>query len=825
MTRRGKRILALLATGLAVAGGIVYLQGPATAATTRYEAENATISQGAVESNHLNFSGTGFVNTDNVVGSSVTWTINADTAGSATLAFRFANGTTTDRPMEIRVNGTVVSSAFSFPGTGNWDTWQTRTLSATLTAGINSVKATATTANGGPNLDFLDVTTANAFTDLQAENAVLSQATVATNHTGFTGSGFVDYVNVVGGFVEFTVNAPSAGPVSLAFRYANGSTANRPMDIRVNGTVVSAGLAFNPTTNWDTWATVTINANLNAGANTVRATATVDAGGPNLDRLRVSVPLDTIKPTAPGQPVCSNIGETSLTLTWGASTDNVGVVQYNIFHDGTEIADAPGNVTTKDLTGLNANFTYRLSVFAKDAAGNVSDTSPLATCMTKPIDDPNPPTAPTNLQFSNVGQTTVTLTWGASTDDRGVTAYNVRNSNEGTVFTVTGNPPPTTANVTGLPCGTSQSLHVVARDAAGNTSPSSNTVTFTTSACSRGNPQTPTVVSSNWTIPWDICWVPGRQEALITERDGFGVFRLTLSGTKTRVGTVPNVSTTDGEGGLLGCALSPTWNGTTDLDVFFMHTSGSDNRIVRMTYNGTSLSTSSTAIVTGIRRNRFHNGGRLRFGPDGFLYATTGEAQQPDLAQDRTSLNGKILRFTKTGAPAPGNPFGTLIYSYGHRNPQGLAWDSAGRLWESEFGNATHDEINLITPGANYGWPKCEGSELLDANRNPTGQPCTISGLTNPKWERAPSVCSCSGIAIVNDTIYMGALRGTRLWRVELNGTSTGASSSFFVGTFGRIRAVEKIPGVNAIWFGTSNADNNGGAPDGSDAIRRSNIQ
>jgi len=818
MKRRRTRILALAATALAVLAGIVYVQGPAEAATTRYEAENATISQGVVESNHLGFSGTGFVNTDNVVGSSVTWNVNADTAGNATLAFRFANGTTTSRPMDIAVNGTVVSAAFAFPGTGSWDTWQTRTLTAALNAGPNSVKATATTSNGGPNLDWLEVTTAAAFTDFQAENATLSQAVVATNHTGFTGTGFVDYNNVAGSFVQFTVTAGSSGPQSLAFRYANGSTANRPMDIAVNGTVVSAGLAFNPTTNWDTWATVTINATLNAGSNTVRATATGAAGGPNLDRLRVSIPTDTVRPTPPGQPVCSNIMDTSLTLTWGASTDNVGVVAYDIFHDGTQLTSAPGNTTTKELTGLNPNFTYRLSVFARDAAGNVSDTSPLATCVTLPSDDTIPPSAPTNLTFSNVGQTSVNLAWGASTDNKGVTAYNVRNSNNGVVFTVTGNPPATTTTVTGLPCGSAQSLHVVARDAAGNTSAPSNTVNFTTSACGRGTLQTPTTVTTGWTIPWDICWIPGRQQALVTERDDFRVTRVNVTGTtKTLLGRVPNAATTDGEGGLMGCAFSPDWNGTTDQDVFFMHTSPTDNRVVRMTYDGTTLSTTSTPIVTGIRRNRFHNGGRIRFGPDGFLYITTGEAQQPDLAQDRNSLNGKILRVTKSGAPAPGNPFGTRIYSYGHRNPQGIAWDSAGNLWESEFGNATWDEINLILPGRNYGWPTCEGA-------------CNMAGLTDPKWQRSPSVCSCSGIAIVNDTIYMGALRGQRIWRVELNNVNTtnpttGTSTSHFVGTFGRIRAVVKIPGVSAIWFGTSNADNNGGQPDGSDVIRRSNIQ
>jgi glucose/arabinose dehydrogenase len=805
----------VLLTTVLLAAGVLVSGGSAAAAPTRHEAENATISQGVVESNWPGFSGTGFVNYANVVDSYVQWTVNAANAGTATLAFRHANGSTANRPMDIRVNGNLVRDELAFNPTGAWSTWATVTTTVPVNAGDNTIRATATTANGGPNVDFLDFEVAAPVTDFQAETATISQGVVESNWPGFTGTGFVNYTNVVGSYVEWSVPAATAGTVSLAFRYANGTTTNRPMDIRVNGSLIFDELAFPGTGAWSTWATQTINVALIAGDNTIRATATTANGGPNVDKLSVGLPADTVRPTVPGPPSCSDIGETSLTLSWGAATDNVGVVAYDIYHDGTQIDTAAGDATSKRLTGLQSNFEYRLSVFARDAAGNVSDSSALATCRTLPIVDPNPPTAPGQPTYSTVTATSVNLTWGASTDDRGVTAYLIRDSvrNNVVLHTVTGSPPATSTTVP-LSCNTTYTLNVVARDAAGNLSnPSPNTSPpFTTLACSRGVPQLPPItVSSGWTIPWDICWVPGRQEALVTERDHFRVWRLTLGGTKTQVGTVPNASTTDGEGGVMGCAVSPTWNGTTDQDVFIMHTSPTDNRIVRMTYNGTSLSTSSTPIVTGIRRNRFHNGGRLRFGPDGFIYATTGDAQQSSLAQDRNSLNGKILRVTRTGAAAPGNPFGTRIYSYGHRNPQGLAWDSAGRLWESEFGNATWDEVNLILPGRNYGWPTCEGT-------------CSEPGMENPKWQRAPSVCSCSGMAIVNDTIYLGALRGQRLWRIELNGTSAGATSTWLVGTEGRIRSVEKIPGIQAIWFGTSNADNNGGQPDGSDRIRRLNI-
>src|SRR6266536_1610318 len=127
------------------------------------------------------------------------------------------------------------------------------------------------------------LTLANAAaTRYEAENATISQGTVANNHTGFSGTGFVDYTNVTGSYVQWTVNAASAGTASLSIRFANGTTTSRPMDIAVNGTVVASGLAFNPTANWDTWATASTTATLNAGSNTVRATATTSNGGPNV---------------------------------------------------------------------------------------------------------------------------------------------------------------------------------------------------------------------------------------------------------------------------------------------------------------------------------------------------------------------------------------------------------------------------------------------------------------------------------------------------------------------------------------------------------------
>ncbi|MCB8905145.1 MULTISPECIES: PQQ-dependent sugar dehydrogenase [unclassified Streptomyces] len=780
------------------------------AAPVRYEAESAAVSQGVVEANHAGFSGTGFVNGDNVAGSHVEFTVNAASAGTAVLAIRYANGTTTDRPATISVNGAVVAAARSFPSTGSWSGWTTATVTAPVTAGNNKIRLTSTTAAGLPNLDHLDVELTAPVSDYQAEDAAIGQGAVATNHTGYTGSGFVDYTNIAGSYVEFTVSAATAGSASLALQYANGTTATRPLDISVNGTVVASGVTFPSTGSWDTWTAKTVNAVLQAGTNKVRATATSADGGPNLDRLRVGTAADTTPPTRPGTPSCSAAGPNGLTLTWGAATDDVAVSAYDIYERGNKLAEAPGDTTAKALTGLAPGTTYNLTVIARDASGNASPASPAVDCATTPGTDPLP-SRPGTPTVSAVTSTGATLTWGAATDDQGVVAYEIR-SGAAVVATVTGTPPVTTKAVTGLACDAPFSLTVVAKDTAGGYSAASDPVSFTTGACADdgGVPGSPATLSSGWTIPWGVHWMPDGTSALVTERDSFKVYRLTPTGTKTQVGTVPNVVTTDGEGGLLGVAVDPDWS--TNRHVYLMHTASEGNRIVRMTYNGTSLG-GYTVLLQGIKKNRFHNGGRLAIGPDGFLYASTGDGQTPALAQDKNSLNGKILRLTTAGAPAPGNPFGNYVYSLGHRNPQGLAFDRGGRLWEAEFGDATRDELNLVKPGANYGWPTCEGT-------------CGAAGMTDPKASWPVAQASPSGIAIVRNVVYMASLRGERMWRIPINGDTetVGTPTSYYVGSYGRLRTVTKVPGADRLWLTTTNADNNGGDPDGSDKIFRIDV-
>jgi glucose/arabinose dehydrogenase len=515
---------------------------------------------------------------------------------------------------------------------------------------------------------------------------------------------------------------------------------------------------------------------------------------------------DTQAPTTPGALRSTATTSSSISLAWSASTDNVGVAAYDIYNDGNKISEAAGSATTKTVTGLSPKTQYRLTVFARDAAGNVSPSSNSLTVTTAPTADTEPPSAPGNLRSTGVTSSSVSLAWDASTDDVGVTGYDVYSGGTAIVTGVTG----TSTTIPNLAADTSYTFTVKAKDAGNNVSPAGNAVTVRTLPSSGGGgvPSGITTISSGWSIPWGLSWLPDGS-ALINERDSFTMDKLTPSGTKTKVGTVPNVVTTDGEGGLLGVAVSPHWS--TDHYVYIMHTASEGNRIVRMTYDGSTLG-GYKILVQGIKKNRYHNGGRLKFGPDGYLYATTGEAQTPDLAQDKTSLNGKILRMTTDGKAAPGNPFGTLVYSYGHRNPQGITWDPQGRLWEAEFGNSQYDEVNLIEAGKNYGWPTCEGR-------------CGTTGMTDPKVQWPVAQASPSDITYADGSLYVAALRGQRLWRVPVSGTTTGTPVSYYVNTYGRLRTVETVPGADALWLSTTDCDNNGNQPDGSDKVFRVDLK
>lgn len=315
-------------------------------------------------------------------------------------------------------------------------------------------------------------------------------------------------------------------------------------------------------------------------------------------------------------------------------------------------------------------------------------------------------------------------------------------------------------------------------------------------------------VATGLKTPWGLAALPdgdllvsSRDEATITRVDG-------KTGRKTELGEVPGVSPA-GEGGLLGIALSPDY--ASDHMIYAYFTSASDNRIVRMIYDekkpsGEQLGAPDT-VLRGIPKGVIHNGGRIAFGPDRMLYAGTGESGDTGLSQDKKSLGGKILRITPEGEPAPGNPFpDSPVYSYGHRNVQGLAWDAEQRLFASEFGQNTWDELNAIKPGDNYGWPKAEGRSEED-------------GFHDPLEQWSTDEASPSGIAYAEGSIWMAGLRGQRLWRIPLKGTETSAEpQAFFEGEYGRLRTV--LPaGDSKLWLVTSNTDGRVEPEDGDDRI------
>jgi glucose/arabinose dehydrogenase len=304
-------------------------------------------------------------------------------------------------------------------------------------------------------------------------------------------------------------------------------------------------------------------------------------------------------------------------------------------------------------------------------------------------------------------------------------------------------------------------------------------------------------------VPWGIAFLPGG-DALIAERTTGKIVRVDKRGRHKRTAmTVPGVDTGAGEGGLLGLAVSPRF--TKDALVYAYFTSRSDNRIVRFKLGGPVH-----AILTGIKRHEFHNGGQIAFGPDGKLYAGVGEAGDKPLAQDKRSLNGKILRMNPDGSVPSGNPFkGTRVWSYGHRNVQGLAWDRSRRLWATEFGQDEVDEVNLIRKGRNYGWPVKEGKGSTGGGR-----------FTNPKVTWHPtSVSSPSGAAIIGRTLYVGALQCRCVWRIPLRGTHAGRPRRTLTG-YGRIRTVVKAPD-GSLWVSTSNRDGRGSPRSGDDRIIR----
>lgn len=315
-----------------------------------------------------------------------------------------------------------------------------------------------------------------------------------------------------------------------------------------------------------------------------------------------------------------------------------------------------------------------------------------------------------------------------------------------------------------------------------------------------GPPRVVDVVADGLSVPWGIDFLPDGT-ALVTERDTRRVLAVDGRGDVTVVGVVGEAVPEGqaGEAGLLGIAVSPDF--AEDRSVYLYLTTAQDNRIVRYRFAGGGLGRPEV-VLDGIPNGFVHDGGRLGFGPDGFLYASTGETGEPEMAQDRGSLGGKVLRITPDGDPAPGNPDpDSPVWSWGHRNVQGLAFDERDRLWASEFGDSTYDELNLIEGGGNYGWPMVEGR----------GQG---EGLTNPQVVWNTDEASPSGLAYADGHLWLAALRGQRLWRIDVTGGRAADPRDYFVGEYGRLRTVVVAPDGN-LWVTTSNRDGRGSpAPD-----------
>ena len=313
-------------------------------------------------------------------------------------------------------------------------------------------------------------------------------------------------------------------------------------------------------------------------------------------------------------------------------------------------------------------------------------------------------------------------------------------------------------------------------------------------------PGTVEVLFTGLEVPWGIAFLPGG-DALVSERDSARVLRLPAGGGDPRVVTTLEQAEPSGEGGLMGLAVSPTFE--QDGLVYAYLTAAEDNRVVRFPLDRPD---EVEPVITGIPKARIHNGGRIAFGPDGNLYVGTGDAGETSLAQDDASLGGKVLRATPDGEPVAG---GSLVFSKGHRNVQGLAFDDEGRLHTVEFGQNRFDEVNVVEQGSNGGWPLVEGPG--------TGGGRFLAPVVT--WD--PAEASPSGGAIAGDSLYVAALRGQRLWRVPLDGAGgAGEPEALLRGEYGRLRTAATAPD-GSVWVLTSNRDGRGDPVEADDRVLR----
>ena len=315
----------------------------------------------------------------------------------------------------------------------------------------------------------------------------------------------------------------------------------------------------------------------------------------------------------------------------------------------------------------------------------------------------------------------------------------------------------------------------------------------------------PEVVATGLEAPWSIAF--HGQSMLVSERDSGRILEVSAGGDVREVGRIDDASAS-GEAGLHGLAVD-------DDSLYAFFAAGTENRIVQFDLLGEagdlSLGEEET-ILDGLPTANFHNGGRLAFGPDEMLYATLGDTGDRDSAQDEEELSGKILRMTPDGEVPKDNPFGgSLVFSMGHRNPQGIGWDDEGTMYASEFGQDTWDELNVIEAGGNYGWPEVEGV----ADGGGAGDAGGGDGdFIDPVQQWSPDEASPSGLAVTDDSILIAGLRGERLHQVPLNDLKS--STELWTGEHGRLRDAVEAPDGSLLVL-TNDTDGRGD-PDPDDA-------
>jgi glucose/arabinose dehydrogenase len=327
--------------------------------------------------------------------------------------------------------------------------------------------------------------------------------------------------------------------------------------------------------------------------------------------------------------------------------------------------------------------------------------------------------------------------------------------------------------------------------------------------------------------PWDLAWGPDGQ-IWVSERGG-RISRVNpSSGQRTTAGQVPDVSES-GESGLMGIAFHPDFASQPFLYAAhsYLQNGALRNRLVRMRWDGQTLG-APEVLLSNVPASGIHDGSRLAIGADRLLYMTTGDASNGDLAQDRASLAGKVLRLTLTGQPAPGNPFGNAVYSYGHRNPQGFVFHpTTGAIYSTEHGPSDNDEVNLIVAGRNYGWPTVHG--LCDDDIGSERAFCQANNVAEPLATWTPTIAPAGAdfylgtlIPEWKGSLLFASLKGAALYRLTLSadGRTVTARETLFAGQFGRLRDVLVAPD-GTVYLATSNRDGRGSPAADDDRILR----